>query len=64
MSARVYEKLGVEITIYQSEADGTVVVEIDTPGLPEDSDGPRIRVNLNDGAIFENPPYPTGVRVP
>ena len=47
-----------EITQDPSEVDGITVVFIDTPNLPEDSNGPRIRIYLNDEAIFENPAYP------
>lgn len=48
---------GVEVTISRSPKDGTVVVEIDTPQVPETSAGPEIRVYLNDGCLFENPPF-------
>jgi hypothetical protein len=44
---------------YRSEVDGIWVVHVDTEGIPEDSNGPRIRVYVNDGdAVFENPTYP------
>lgn len=48
---------GAEVTISKSPVDGTVVVEIDTPRIAEDSKGPEIRVYLNDGCLFENPPF-------
>jgi len=37
--------------------DGTRVIHIDTPGLPEDGRGPLIRIYLNDEPVFENPTY-------
>lgn len=40
---------------YRSEIDGCVVVEIDTSDMPENENGPIVRVYLNEGAIFENP---------
>lgn len=51
--------LGIDFTTYISEVDGTIVVHIDTNDrIPEDSNGPRIRVYLNDGSLYENPPFP------
>ena len=47
-----------DITVDKAPTDGTTVVWIDTPDLPEDDKGPVIRVYLNDEVIFENPPYP------
>lgn len=53
------EGYGLEVEIMESPVDHVVIVQIDTPGLPEDEDGPLIRVYLNDGdPLFENPPYP------
>jgi len=46
------------IVIYESEKDGTTTVQIDTHNLPEDKNGPIIRVYLNDSIIYENPKYP------
>ena len=43
---------------YKSEADGTIVVEIWTEDMDEDINGPFVRVYLNDGILFENPPCP------
>ena len=42
---------------YHSEADGTLVLAIETR-IEEDKNGPKIRIYLNDEAVFENPPYP------
>lgn len=47
-----------EITVYAAPADGTLVLEIDTTKVPEDTNGPICRVYLNDVALHENPPYP------
>jgi hypothetical protein len=45
---------------YQSEADGTIVVEILTNGeIEENENGPKVRIYLNDEVLFENPPYPS-----
>lgn len=53
------EGYGIEVEIMESPVDHVVIVQIDTPGLPENEDGPLIRVYLNDGdPLFENPPYP------
>lgn len=44
--------------VYVSEIDGVVVVHVDTEGMPENENGPIIRVYINDGeAVFSNPPY-------
>lgn len=51
---------GAEVTISKSPVDGTVVVEIDTPRIAENSKGPEVRVYLNDGCLFENPPFKNG----
>ncbi|MCP4166021.1 MAG: hypothetical protein GY759_09035 [Chloroflexi bacterium] len=48
-----------EISLHKSKQDGTWVVYIDTPDMPEDSNGPIIRVWLNDETIFENPTVPS-----
>jgi hypothetical protein len=48
----------VEFDVYRSAIDGTVVVHVDTPGLPEDSDGPHLRVYINDDTdnpVYDNP---------
>lgn len=50
-------ELGVEIESYIG-IDGTLVVGIDTPRLPEDEKGPLIRIWLNDETVYENPPVP------
>ena len=46
--------------VYNAEADGVTVVHVCTDGLPEDTNGPIIRIYLNDEPIFENPRYPNG----
>ena len=46
------------ISVRESDADGTLVIQIDTPDIDEDINGPMIRVYLNDDVLFENPPYP------
>jgi hypothetical protein len=52
---------GLAFVVYKSDADGTLVVHIDTGKAVEENErGPMIRVYLNDGWIFENPPYPRG----
>ena len=44
---------------YQSEVDGTIVVEILTnEEIEENENGPKVRIYLNDEVLFENPPYP------
>ena len=48
---------GVEISIVRSPEDKTIVVFIDTPGISENSEGPRLRVYLNEEPIWENPTY-------
>ncbi len=55
-------KLGVEIDAYSATVDNILVIHIDTPELPEDSDGPLCRIYLNDEVIHENPAYPIGAQ--
>jgi hypothetical protein len=55
--------LGVDFDTYRSPADGIAVVHVDTPDVPEDDDGPRIRVYVNDEPVFQNPPYPAGPQI-
>lgn len=50
-------ELGVEVEGYIG-TDGTLVIGIDTPNLPEDDTGPIIRIWLNDDTVYENPPVP------
>ena len=45
--------------VYKAEVDGVTVVHVCTDGLPEDTNGPIIRIYLNDEPIFENPRYPS-----
>lgn len=54
----VDEAPDVEINFYYSDVDGTLVVEIETERYLEDDEGPLLRVWLNDGCIYENPPFP------
>jgi hypothetical protein len=49
------------VLVYHSEADGVCVVDISTTGMPENEKGPILRVNVNDGDVYENPPYPQDV---
>lgn len=44
------------IEIYYSE-DGTLIIHIDTPEGEEDTHGPLLRLYLNDGILYENPPF-------
>ena len=57
-----YQGLDLEnlrLYCYFSEADGTMVVEVETKEtMEENENGPKIRVYLNDDVLFENPPYP------
>lgn len=48
----------MEFDVYRSEVDGTIVVHVDTPGVPEDYNGPHVRVYINDdidNPVFNNP---------
>lgn len=49
---------GVSVTVDTGESDGTKVVFVDTPDLPEDIHGPQVRLYLNDDVVYENPPLP------
>ena len=49
--------------VYKSEADGVTVVHIQTEGLPENEEGPEIRIYINDYVVYENPVYP-GLPIP
>ncbi len=44
----------VSITKYFSLIDGRVVIEIDTPEVVEDANGPIMSVWLNEGTIYDN----------
>jgi hypothetical protein len=55
-----------EITVYRSPKDDVLVVEIETleattaAGTATGAnDVPRLRVYVNDGAVWEHPPYPS-----
>lgn len=52
-----YEHMGIDIEITKSELDGTLTIFIDTPNIDENENGPKIRVYLNDEAVFDNPNY-------
>lgn len=55
----ILEALGYpKIDVYRAEADGVTVIHVDTEGLPENDQGPQIRIYLNDQPIEENPVYP------
>ena len=49
---------GVSVIAYRGK-DGTLVIEIEGADARrgENNAGPVLRVYLNDGVIFENPPY-------
>lgn len=44
-------KTGVKVTMYRGH-DGALVVQVDTDEVSEGTD-PRIRVNVNDGAVYD-----------
>lgn len=44
--------------MYPSPEDGTMVIQVDTPDIAEDENGPLLRLYLNDDSVYENPPYP------
>ncbi len=41
-----------DIIVYRSPMDGRWVVEIDTEGVPENDDGPIMRVYMNGHPIY------------
>jgi len=43
--------------VYRSSNDGVIVVHVQTDEIPENENGPMIRVYLNDEVIFENPGF-------
>lgn len=45
-----------EITQCHS-SDGTLIIHIDTPDVPEDRQGPVMRIYLNDENVYANPEY-------
>jgi hypothetical protein len=51
------DKPEIVVEVTRSELDGTIVIQIDTGGCPEDRDGPLCRIYLNDASLYENPPY-------
>lgn len=53
------KQLTAEVTQDIAEADGTLLVFIDTPEVPEDANGPLIRIMLNDEYVYANPKYPS-----
>ena len=46
----------MSVSIMESDADGVLLVQIDTPRLEENRKGPRLRIALNDADVYENPP--------
>ena len=44
--------------VYFSETDGVCVVHVQTDDLPENDEGPEIRIYINDYIVYENPVYP------
>lgn len=48
---------GLEVNLYRSEEDGSLVVDITGPGVnDEDDDGaPKLRVWLNEARLYEYP---------
>lgn len=53
------ESFGYIVTIYRSDVDGAVVIQIDTPTDVEamNEDGsPRCRVDLNEAHLYEGVP--------
>ncbi len=51
---------GLRAYVYRAESDGTLVVELvgEDSAAPEDANGPKLRVYLNEGILFENPAFP------
>lgn len=49
---------GLEVSVYRSEKDGSLVVDISGPGDEDCGEGgiPRLRVWLNEGRLYEHPP--------
>lgn len=51
MPTTLTEEAPIDVTIYRSPQDGALVVEIDTQ-----VEAGRVRVNLNDGVLFDADP--------
>lgn len=51
MPTTLTEEAPIDVTIYRSPRDGALVVEIDTQ-----VEAGRVRVNLNDGILFDADP--------
>ena len=51
-------KMRIATTEQYTAFDGVHVMHVDTNGIPEDGEGPIIRIYLNDEVIYENPPLP------
>lgn len=51
-------KTKAKLSQYESPVDNVPVVHVDTEGMPEDSNGPIIRIYLNDEYVYANPPHP------
>ena len=52
----------ISVQITMSALDGTLVVQVDTPGTGEDAKGPFCRIYLNESTTYENPPWVTKSR--
>ena len=53
MVMKITEEVGIETMLYRSRRDGSLVLEIDTAF---DDDGEALRINLNDGLIYDGMP--------
>lgn len=53
MVMKITEEVGIETILYRSRRDGSLVLEIDTAF---DDDGEALRINLNDGLIYDGMP--------
>ncbi|WP_047523114.1 hypothetical protein [Microbacterium sp. ZOR0019] len=53
MVMKITEEIGIETMLYRSRRDGSLVLEIDTAF---DDDGEALRINLNDGLIYDGMP--------
>jgi hypothetical protein len=51
----------IEITVTVDEDGKTPLIQIDTPGMQENENGPNCKILLNDGpALHEPPPMGSG----
>lgn len=51
MSTIITEEAPIDVSVFRSPNDGALVVQIDT-----ESDGDRVRVNLNEGVLWDGDP--------